>query len=271
MRSENASYAKALTSIRQHVVEKAQEAVRLEGELEKMEMMRNRLEAELEHFRSVNEDEASPTGSHLEGDEDFADGSPVQSGDDAPDLIHKLRQELDMLDNKAAVLKKELTTLQHSAARWPSPAQREKDLERRLRILTEQLVTKQAQAETWASERNALELRLGKANEALQQLQAGNVDVKSKRNKIGKVSSATAPSAGLDERQPDSTITPAPVRHRAAKGVASVASTVDALSLHAGRQIRRSTVLRSLTMVYIVGLHVAVFIILSVAGFSKER
>lgn len=59
-----------------------------------MEMMRNRLEAELEHFRSVNEDEASPTGSHLEGDEDFADGSPVQSGDDAPDLIHKLRQEL---------------------------------------------------------------------------------------------------------------------------------------------------------------------------------
>lgn len=34
LRSENASYAKALTSIRQHVVEKAQEAVRLEGELE---------------------------------------------------------------------------------------------------------------------------------------------------------------------------------------------------------------------------------------------
>lgn len=185
--------------------------------------------------------------------------------------LQSIKLELARWEGKVIRLEKEWEALQHNTSRTPSPAQREKELERRLRTLTEQLVTKQAQAESLANERNALELRLVQANEARQNLLSGNGDLDFKRNKIGRsssgLSSQTATLA-LEIASQRSAV----IRQRGAKvteNVARVARTVDAFSMHAGSQLRRSMLMRTLTVCYVLGLHVVVLLILSSVGLGR--
>ncbi|KAL2630317.1 hypothetical protein R1flu_015003 [Riccia fluitans] len=255
LRAENEAYAKEIAARQDEAREKEQEAKDLQISLQEIEKKEKTFKNELEKLRaavekkdelSVQEEEETIA---VDGDRD----SLLQNE------LKQLRSELEMWEVKTKKLETEVASAQQKASRWPSPAQREKDLERKLRNLTEQLVTKQAQAESLASERNALELRLEQLNEARRHMQAtGTVDAK--RNKIGR------PSTSYHSAD-DSKARGLPVRQRASKtvtdNVASVARTVDAFSLHAGSHLWRNKVLRSLTVAYILGLHIAAFIILT--------
>lgn len=130
----------------------------------------------------------------------------------------------------------------------------------------------QAQAESLANERSALELRLEQASEARRNLLAGNGDLDFfKRNKIGRSSSGLSSQAATLALE-NATQRSAAVRQRGAKvteNVARVARTVDAFSMHAGSQLRRSMFLRTLTVAYVLGLHVVVFLILSSVGLGR--
>lgn len=131
----------------------------------------------------------------------------------------------------------------------------------------------QAQAESLANERNALELRLEQASEARRNLLAGKGDLDFfKRNKIGRFSSGLSSAAAALALQ-NASQRSAAVRQRGSKGVsenvARVARSVDAFSMHAGYQLRRSMLLRTLTVGYVLGLHVVVFLVLSSVGLGR--
>lgn len=135
-----------------------------------------------------------------------------------------------------------------------------------------QSIPLQAQAESLASERNALELRLEQASEARRNMVTGTGDHDFfKRNKISRSASGLSSQAATIALE-NSSYRSAAMRQRGAKvteNVARVARTVDAFSMHAGSQLRRSMLLRTLTVCYVLGLHVIVFLILSSVGLRR--
>lgn len=279
LQAENANYANALAARQQHAREKAQEALQFATTLEEMEAAEEKLRVELERLQHVVAERetgaASPAITEKKEQQD--DGKPeLSSSNDMSALeeqeLQSIKIELTRWENKVIRLEKEWESLQHSTSRTPSPAQREKELERRLRTLTEQLVTKQAQAESLASERNALELRLEQASEARRNMVTGTGDHDFfKRNKISRSSSGLSSQAATIALE-NSSYRSAAMRQRGAKvteNVARVARTVDAFSMHAGSQLRRSMLLRTLTVCYVLGLHVIVFLILSSVGLRR--
>ncbi|KAG6556019.1 hypothetical protein Mapa_001959 [Marchantia paleacea] len=257
LRAENEAYAKALAGRQDEAREKAQEAHELQTTMQELEEKEKTLKSDLEKLRAaVAEKDGLSILEEVETTASDADRDSLLQNE-----LRQLRSELDMWEVKVAKLERDVASAQQTASRWPSPAQREKELERRLRNLTEQLVTKQAQAESLANERNALELRLEQLNESRRHIQAtGTVDGNSKRNKIGRPS--TSHHSGDESK-----LRGLPVRQRASKSVsdnvANVARTMDAFSLHAGSHFWRNKLVRSLTVVYILCLHVAAFIMLT--------
>ena len=133
-------------------------------------------------------------------------------------------------------------------------------------------LTLQAQAESLTNERNALELRLEQVSEARRNLPAGNADLDFlKRNKIGRSSSGLSSQAATLALE-NASQRSAAMRQRGAKvteNVARVARTVDAFSMHAGSKLRKSMLLRTLTVSYVLGLHVVVFLILSSVSLGR--
>ncbi|XP_024381402.1 uncharacterized protein [Physcomitrium patens] len=279
LQAENENYAKALAARQQHAREKAQETLQLAATLEEIEATEVKLRADLERLQKavalrdgLASSAVSTDKKGLQDDSKRSDFSAIQDVSTLEEQeLQSIKLELARWEGKVIRLEKEWEALQHNTSRTPSPAQREKELERRLRTLTEQLVTKQAQAESLANERNALELRLVQANEARQNLLSGNGDLDFKRNKIGRsssgLSSQTATLA-LEIASQRSAV----IRQRGAKvteNVARVARTVDAFSMHAGSQLRRSMLMRTLTVCYVLGLHVVVLLILSSVGLGR--
>lgn len=117
-----------------------------------------------------------------------------------------------------------------------------------------------------------MELRLEQVSEARRNLPAGNGDLDFlKRNKISRSSSGLSSQAATLALE-NATQRSAAMRQRGAKvteNVARVARTVDAFSMHAGSKLRRSMLLRTLTVSYVLGLHVIVLLILSSVGLGR--
>eukprot|EP01018_Ginkgo_biloba_P039516 Gb_16528 [translate_table: standard] len=272
LQAENAAYAKAIAAGQQQIQEKSQEKYQLEARLKEVDEFERNLRTELEKLQTkLLEKENNGLGdeSKSEGEHNSLASSSVVMVK-AEELENK-RKDLKLWEDKLIKLEEEWTILQYDLARQPSPAQREKELERRLRSSTEQLVSKQAQAEALANERNALEFRLEEVDEARRQLHLGNVDTNFKRNKTGRsgLSASSSANATYDESKMHSQILSTAVRPRAVKGAGESTSKItgaaDLFSLRTGGQ-RRFMLLRSLIVLYILGLHLVVFIIIS---FSK--
>jgi chromosome segregation ATPase len=66
----------------------------------------------------------------------------------------------------------ELEKQERAAARFPSEAERERALERRLRTLTEQLAAKRAQISSLSADKDSLQRRLAEVTRERRQLQA---------------------------------------------------------------------------------------------------
>jgi len=192
--------------------------------------------------------------------------------------VESKRNKLKLWEDKLRKLEEKWTIVQHNLAQQPSPAQREKELERRLRSLTEQLVTKQAQAEAFANERNALEFQLEEANETRRQLHIGNVEPNFKRNKIGRsgIISKLSPSASgtydISESKVHSEISTTAVCPRVVKAFReSGRKLTQAADFFYFKTVghRRFMLFHSLIAGYILALHIVVFIIISFAKLGR--
>ncbi|KAJ7556944.1 hypothetical protein O6H91_05G105500 [Diphasiastrum complanatum] len=143
LQSENAAYAKALAATQQQANEKAQEAKELEACFEEMHDAEQKLRAELYQLQTqrAEHDNALKESQISQMDEASFLSSSTMPAEELE--LQSIREELESWQSKVSTLQEELSFLQQTSSRWPSSVQREKDLERRLRSLTEQLVAKQ--------------------------------------------------------------------------------------------------------------------------------
>jgi len=241
LQEENAAYEKALSDCRWKIQERQMEANQLQSDLKEMEVAEHKLKAQLED--ALKEQEApqhkiSTTASEITENALLEAESLINLK--SKDLEEKKRV-LELLDNKVQTLEKEWSVVEEESLKNPTPAQREKILERQLHSLIEQLTSKQAQAEILITDVHAKEKELERLNHL-------NRNVCSSANEI------SAP------------------RSRFSRGLFS--GPEDYCDAKAGRKLyqpglraegqKRLMILRSAIVLYVLLLHIVVFIKISV-------
>lgn len=277
LQEENAAYGKAIAATQQQIIEKSKEVHQLDAKLKDLDESGRNQRNEIEELQALlQERENNGPGDEPKDSEQDSLSLTSLATVKAEDLENK-RNELKLWEDKLMKLEEAWTILQHNLAQQPSPAQREKELERRLRSLTEQLVTKQAQAEAFANERNALEFQLEEANETRRQLHLGSVETNFKRNKVGRsgiISTLTAASGTYDisESKVHSEISKTAICPRVVKAFresgSKLTQAADVFCFKTGGH-RRFMLFRSLIAGYILALHIVVFIIISFAKLGR--
>ncbi|XP_062218247.1 uncharacterized protein LOC133918398 [Phragmites australis] len=240
LQEENAAYEKAISNCQQKIQEKRMETSLLQSNLKEMEIAEHNLKAQLEIVlkeQEATQHKASTTGPETSGNALLEVESliNIKSKD-----LEKKKKELDLLDNKVQTLEKEWSVVEEESLKNPSPAQREKVLERQLHSLIEQLTAKQAQAESLATDVHDKEKELERLNHLHRNLY-------SSANEMGAA------------------------RNRSSRGFSSGAEDYDAKAVRRPYQSgartegpKRLMILRSAIVLYILLLHIVVFIKISV-------
>uniref|UniRef100_A0A3N7G4W8 Uncharacterized protein n=1 Tax=Populus trichocarpa TaxID=3694 RepID=A0A3N7G4W8_POPTR len=195
-----------------------------------------------------NAETAMDAGQHGNSGESVnASETAVEAGSDAEaaksDILEKLdnkKKELNSLEEIVQGLDKRWMQVQENALKQPAPAQREKLLDKQLHSLIEQLAAKQAQAEGLVSEIHLKEMELERLNGLRRRLESSNVEGNTARNRFGRSTSD--------------------------KGSAFADYIVDKLPYSTGGRTehqQRLMFLRSAFVIYILFLHIVVFIKLS--------
>ena len=221
-----------------------------------------------------------------------ASSAAVVAASSSLERLSQLRTALAEAEEEEATLRREETSRELEVARYPSQAERVRELERRLVSLDSQLAAKRAQVQSLVSDKSGLETRLEEAlreRRRLQQRRVAEGAVASaagrggggggggmgrgsagtggarKRRGAGVVSAGDGVDGSDDGKAGGrggvgGGITGYGVRSR----VKHAAETVDSLSVRAGRHLRRSGGTRSIVIVYILALHTIAFVILAV-------
>ncbi|KAL9258119.1 hypothetical protein AKJ16_DCAP17053 [Drosera capensis] len=148
------------------------------------------------------------------------------------------KKELHSMEEIVQELERTWQEVQDKALKQPSPAQREKALDKQLHSLIEQLAMKQTQAEGLVAEIHTKEKELERLNSLWKQLQNGNAEMNAARNR--RSSSGNLYSNGVHGHKK--------------------------LPYHAGGQFltsQRLRLLRSSFVLYLFLLHVIVFVKIS--------
>ncbi|GJN03388.1 hypothetical protein PR202_ga20826 [Eleusine coracana subsp. coracana] len=227
LQEENTAYEKAISDCQQKIQEK---------QLDTSLLQKSSLKAQLEN--ALKEQEAAQHKSSSTAPE--ITGNALMEAKSLINMkskdLEKKKKELELLANKVQALEKEWSVVQEESLKNPSPAQREKVLEKQLRSLIEQLTSKQSQAEILIADVRAKEKELERLN-----------NLNRNANEVG-----TA-------------------RSRTSRGLFGGPEDYDA---NAGRRpyqsaartegVKRLMILRSAIVLYILLLHVIVFIKISV-------
>ncbi|GMH27181.1 hypothetical protein Nepgr_029024 [Nepenthes gracilis] len=243
LQEENAAYEKAISSCEGKIEERLQEAQVLQKKLKEMEKTEENLRVELENAHA-----AAQTGQFNELTID--PGKKVEeahNGEEASesaivDKLERKKQELHSMEVMVQDLEKKWADVQAKLLKQPSPAQREKALDKQIHSLIEQLAAKQAQAEGLVLEINLKEKELEQLNGLWRRLECGNMEVNTTRNRFGRSNSGS----GL--------------------GLADSADAHDKLPYHIGGRFeihQRLRLLRSGFVLYILLLHFLVFVKIS--------
>ncbi|KAL9381171.1 hypothetical protein Peur_026828 [Populus x canadensis] len=243
LQEENAEYEKAILNCENNIHERIREADLLLTKLQEMDETEQALMEELE-----NAETAMDGGQHGNSGESVnASETTVEAGSDAEaaksDILEKLdnkKKELSSLEEIVQDLDKRWMQVQENALKQPAPAQREKLLDKQLHSLIEQLAAKQAQAEGLVSEIHLKEMELERLNGLRRRLESSNVEGNTARNRFGRSTSD--------------------------KGSAFADYIVDKLPYSTGGRTehqQRLMFLRSAFVIYILFLHIVVFIKLS--------
>ncbi|KAL2522948.1 hypothetical protein Fot_26871 [Forsythia ovata] len=242
LQEENTEYENAISNCENKIQEKLQEADVLQSKLKEMDFIEENLIAELERAQAAVA--ASQPG---ESNELF---TVMEAQDDAEvprlSLLEKLeikKKELALMEDIIQDLEKKWAQVQANASKQPTPAQREKALDKQLHSLIEQLSAKQAQAEGLVSEIHVKEIEFERLNELWKRIETSNADLYTARNRFGRSSS-----------------------DRGHISSDYIFDPYHKLPFHiAGRSdsLQRSMLLRSAFVLYILALHVLVFIKIS--------
>uniref|UniRef100_A0A803LKQ7 Uncharacterized protein n=1 Tax=Chenopodium quinoa TaxID=63459 RepID=A0A803LKQ7_CHEQI len=130
---ENAAYEKEITKCEAKIQEKLQEAEQFQQKLKELDSIEENLKTELQRVQAAS--------------------SASQS-----------EKSVQLTEEKIQMLEKKWADVQEKALKQPSPAQREKALDKQLHSLMEQLAAKQAQAEALINEIHIKEKELERLN-----------------------------------------------------------------------------------------------------------
>ncbi|KAK9134829.1 hypothetical protein Syun_014159 [Stephania yunnanensis] len=239
LQEENAAYGKAISNCEKKIQEKLHEADLLQAKLKEMDETEKNLKAELEKVQAVRD--VKHVDESLIDIKDSKDAQKYQASRSYMlEELEAKRKELNSTEEKLRELEKQWALVQHNSLGQPSPAQREKILDKQLQSLIEQLAAKQAQAEGLASEIHLRKLELEKLNSFQRDLEDENMEVTTARNRFGKSSSGSR-SAGYIA---DNRLRPSHVGGRT-------------------ESLQRLMLFRSAFVLYILALHILVFIKIS--------
>ncbi|XAR71339.1 hypothetical protein NMG60_11028548 [Bertholletia excelsa] len=245
LQEENAAYGKAILDCENKIQEKLQESELLRNKLKEMDSTEKCLKAELENVLATLDARKSANSDELSTDSKTAVAAQEDAEASKSSLLNELetkKKELSSMEDMVQDLEKKWAQVQDNALKKPSPAQREKILDRQLHSLIEQLATKQAQAEGLVSEIHMKEMELDKLNGLWKRLESSSSEANTARNRFGSGNSL--------------------------KGSLSSDYIVDPLHGHNhmdGRteSLQRLMLLRSAFVIYILALHILVFIKIS--------
>lgn len=237
LQEENAAYEKAISECEKKVQEKVQESGLLHTKLQEMDLSEKSLKDELEKsLVALNARQSVET----------RDSALDNAEDSKSKLLEELenkKKELRAMEEMVQNLEKKWALVQENALKHPSPVQREKLLDRQLHSLMEQLASKQAQAEGLVSEIHLKEMELERLNGLWRRLESNTTEVNIAINRFGGSNS---------ERESLSSGYIVDPHHRPYNHLGGRTDTQQRLML-----------LRSAFVVYILALHILVFIRIS--------
>ncbi|KAJ8751708.1 hypothetical protein K2173_025878 [Erythroxylum novogranatense] len=242
LQEENAAYEKAISNYENKIQEKLHEADLLQRKLQEMNEIEKSLEEELENAERTLDTSQSSKPSELVvsvmNDEVGPDTEAAKSA-----ILEKMeikKKELSSMKEIVYDLERKWAGAQENALKQPTPAQREKILDKQLHSLIEQLAAKQAQAEDLVSEIHLKEMELERLNGIWKRLESSSIENNVARNRFG--------------------------RSNSNKGFASSDYTVEKLPYSSAGRTEyqlRLILLRSSFVLYILFLHILVFIKIS--------
>ncbi|KAK7266716.1 hypothetical protein RIF29_19367 [Crotalaria pallida] len=245
LNEENAAFKNAISSCENKIKEKLQEADLLRRKLEEMDEAEKKLKADLDNLQLQASAHTKQSWRSDEWEEESKMNTKAEPEADASksailDELEKKKKDLSSMEVTVEELEKKWAEVQENALKQPSPGQREKTLDKQLHGLIEQLAVKQAQAEGLLSEIHIKELELDRLNGQWRQLQSSNSDANTARNRFSK---SDTDKYGLSEYDGHQRLP----YHSAARSESQ----------------QRLMLFRSAFVLYILALHILVFIRLS--------
>ncbi|MBA0715581.1 hypothetical protein Golax_014471 [Gossypium laxum] len=193
LQQENTAYENAIPDCDGKIHEKVQEADMLRSKLKEMDEIEKNLRAELEdaetnfhasHSRKLADSVVEST--MIAEDESNAEASKKSA---ILDKLEKKKNELISMEETVKDLENKWEGIQSKASKQFSPAQREKALDKQLHSLIEQLAAKQAQAEGLIGEIHSKEKELERLSGLWTKLESSNAEATAARNRFGRGSS----------------------------------------------------------------------------------
>ncbi|KAL8475978.1 hypothetical protein ACS0TY_028585 [Phlomoides rotata] len=192
LQEENAEYQNAISNCEIKIQEKLQEADLLRSKLKEMDLIEQNLKDESQKEKvSADSNHSGESNGMLN---ESKSTNKAQEDSEAPKyvLIEKLenkKKELGAIEEIVQKLEKKWQQVQDNALKQPSPAQREKALDKQLHSSIEQLAAKQAQAEGLISEIHSKEMELEKLNGMWRRIENSSSDVNIARNRFSRSNS----------------------------------------------------------------------------------
>ncbi|KAF2313742.1 hypothetical protein P3X46_029573 [Hevea brasiliensis] len=239
---ENVAYEKAISNCENKIQEKIQEADLLRRKLQEMDENEKNLRQELENAETaLNTSQSGRPGESVVYETEVeTEPDTLATNSTLLEKLENKKKELSSMEEIVQDLEKKWAQVQDSALKQPMPAQREKILDKQLHSLIEQLAAKQAQAEGLVSEIHLKEMELERLNGLWRQLESSNAEANTARNRFG--------------------------RSNSGRGFASSDYISDKLPYSTGGQTeqqQRLMLMRSAFVLYILMLHILVFIKIS--------
>ncbi|KAH1192908.1 hypothetical protein AAZX31_19G037100 [Glycine max] len=237
LKEENAAFENAISDCENKIKEKLQEADLLREKLKEMDETEKKLKAEVENMK-----QPSWVSDGWEEEKKANSKAGLEAESALLDELEKKKKDMSSMENAVHELEKKWAQVQENALKQPSPGQREKTLDKHLHGLIEQLAVKQAQAEGLLGEIHLKEMELERLNGLWRRTESSNSEANTAaRNRFSKGSSDKLHSLSDYEGH-------------------------QRLPYHsAGRteSQQRLMLLRSAFVLYILALHILVFIRLS--------
>ncbi|KAL4581896.1 hypothetical protein LXL04_006430 [Taraxacum kok-saghyz] len=178
---ENAAFEKAISDCEGKIQEKLREADELHAKLQEMDAT---LKTDLQVEQSAHDGNESDDSSSLKSKAE-SEARTSASISSLKDSLEKKKNELASMEEIVQNLERKWSKVQEESLKHPSPAQREKMLDKQLHSLLEQLAAKQGQAEGLVGEIHTKEMELERLNGLWKKVETNNAA----RNRFGRSNS----------------------------------------------------------------------------------